>query len=133
MIMKDKLKAKRKNTRYHIELEATIILSDNSSFKGKTKNLSFGGAYLYCVDSISLPEGETCFFELSLEGTPQSSVLKFICNIIHVDNAGVGVQFISIDLFDYKQFKNLMVFNSHDPDALLAELEKSPGLDIKEE
>ncbi len=131
--MKDKLKAKRKNTRYHIELEATIILSDNSSFKGKTKNLSFGGAYLYCVDSMSVPEGETCFFELTLKGSPHPSIIKFYCNVIHVDDAGFGLKFINIDISDYERFKNLMVYNSPDPDALLAELEKSPGLDIKAE
>ena len=131
--MKDKLKAKRKNTRHHIELDATIIVSDNSLFKGKTKNLSFGGAYLYCVDSISVPENEKCFFELSLKGAPQPSTLKFYCNIVHADDAGIGLKFISIDLFDYEQFKHLMLFNSTDPDALLAELEKNPGLEIKEE
>ena len=129
--MNNKLKENRKNTRYHIELEGKIILSDNSSFKGKTKNLSFGGAYLYCVNSLSVPEGETCFLELTLEGTPQSRVLKFNCKTIHVNDSGVGLQFITIDIFGYEQFKNLMVFNSSDPDALLAELEKSPGLDIK--
>ena len=129
--MKNKLKEKRKNIRYHIELDGKIILSDNSSFKGKTKDLSFGGAYLYCVNSLSVPEGETCFLELTLEGTPQSSILKFYCKIIHVNDSGVGLQFINIDIFHYEQFKNLMVFNSSDPDALLAELEKSPGLEIK--
>ncbi len=131
--MKNKLKAKRKNTRYHIELEATLILSDNTSFKGKTKNLSFGGAYIFCVDSISVPENEKCFFELSLEGSPQPSILKFYCNIVHADEVGVGLKFISIDLFDYEQFKNLMIFNSTDPDALLAELEQNPGLEVKED
>lgn len=129
--MKNKLKAKRKNTRYHIELVATIILSDKSTFKGRTKNLSFGGAYLYCVDSISVPEGETCFLELSLEGSPHPTTIKLYCNIIHVDDTGLGLKFINIDIFDYEQFKTLMVFNSPDPDVLMAELEKSPGLEIK--
>ena len=131
--MKNKLKAKRKNTRYHIELDAAITLSDNSFLKGKTKNLSFGGAYLYCADSMSAPEGETCFLELTLKGSPHPSVIKFYCNVIHVEDEGFGLQFINIDILDYERFKNLMVYNSTDPDALLAELEKSPGLDIKAE
>lgn len=131
--MKDKLKAKRKNTRYHIELDAAIILSDNTSFKGKTKNLSFGGAYVYCIDSSSVPEGKKCFFELTLEGSPQSSTLKLYCTIVHANEVGVGLKFISIDILDYEQFKNLMIFNSPDPDALLAELETNPGLEINKD
>ncbi len=129
--MKKKLKEKRKNVRYHIELDAVITLQDNTSIKGKTKNLSFGGSYLNCTDAISMPEGNTCFLELHLKGTPQQNVIKFLCNIIHVQDDGVGLQFIDIDIVGYEQFKNLMVFNSPDPDALLAELVQHPGIEIR--
>jgi hypothetical protein len=131
--MDNGLKAKRKNTRYPIELDAAIILPDKSTVRGKTKNMSFGGVYMNCVDSKSLPEGQSCYLELSLEGPPNSTVIKFYAKILHVEEVGAGLKFISIDIFDYERFKKLMLFNSPDPDALLAELEKNPGLDIRKE
>lgn len=38
--------------------------------------------------------------------------------------------FINIDVKGYQLFKNLMIYNSSDADALMAELRKNPGLDI---
>jgi hypothetical protein len=121
---------RRKHTRISFELPAELKLAGNAVFQGKMINLSFSGAYLTCFDSANVPVGETGTFKLVLQPGPRPQAIHLKCRTVRSDDAGVGINFISIDIEGYHQFKNLMTYNSPEPDKLFAELEKNPGLEI---
>ncbi|MBC8413775.1 PilZ domain-containing protein [bacterium] len=128
--MTEDLKNRRKHTRVKFEIDFELILSD-MKIAGMTKNLSFGGAYLICESGVNPGEGQKGTLRLILNPMPQELAISFTGRIVHVEEGGLGLKFLSIDLEGYQEFKNLMIYNSSDPDKLRQELEKDPGLIIK--
>jgi c-di-GMP-binding flagellar brake protein YcgR len=122
---------RRKNSRNALKHDSELTLAGNAVYKGTTKNISFSGVYMYCQDSKNIPIGENGFFKIFIKSQKETVTISFLCQVIRTDDEGVGLKFIDIDLAGYQKFKNLMLYNSSDPDTLLAELEKSPGLEIK--
>jgi len=127
---------KRKHIRLNIQLEANIQSENGNTYDGKTKNISFGGLFLLMSPAEDINEGDSCNVTLLLnnEDSGHSIPLLFKCNVIHRREKGYGLQFICIDgLEAYSHFEKLMVFNSDDPDRLMAELDKHPGLIVKKD
>jgi hypothetical protein len=121
---------KRKHTRIPIHFTAALVFSDDDRHQGSTENMSFGGAYIKCKPLANTPRRDRCLFELILSSPPAELKIPIKCRLIRADDHGVGVQFLSIDIRDYEEFKKLMVFNSPSPEKLLAELEQEPGLAV---
>jgi c-di-GMP-binding flagellar brake protein YcgR len=128
--MRDNPKDRRKHTRVALELEAELQLDNSITAEGKTKNISFSGIFMYCVNAANIPVGGNGSLKIFLQADPHINIINFRCQVVRTDESGVGIRFINIDVNGYQQFKNLMIYNSSDPDMLLAELEKNPGLDI---
>lgn len=124
---------KRKNSRNSLKHDSELTLAGNAVYKGTTKNISFSGVYMYCQDSKNIPIGGNGFFKIFIKSQKETVTISFLCQVIRADDEGVGLKFINIDLAGYQQFKNLMLYNSPDPDTLLDELEKSPGLEIRKD
>ncbi len=57
-------------------------------------------------------------------------LIEFQCKFVRKQQNGIAVKFTSVNAFHYEHFKNLMVMNGDDPEKLLNELERSPGLII---
>ena len=120
----------RKHTRVTTELEAELTLEDKAHYRGKIKNISFSGAYLFCHNPSDITPGSTGQLSIILQSSPHQSTIEFACKIVRTDESGTGLKFISIDLAGYQQFRNMMIYNSADPDRLMDELGKIPGLQI---
>jgi c-di-GMP-binding flagellar brake protein YcgR len=120
---------RRKNSRNSLKQNSELALTEKTVYKGATKNISFSGVFMYCPDAQNIPIGETGFFKIFIKSEEETKTISFMCQVIRTDDKGVGLKFIDIDLEGYQKFKNLMLYNSSDPDALLAELEKHPGID----
>jgi len=127
--MENNPQEKRKHTRISINIDAELQTS-NGTFRGKMKNVSFSGIFIYCANSANIIIGETCYLKLILQTEPHPNIINFQCKIIRTDASGVGVRLTRVDMEGYQKFKNLMVYNSSNPDNLLDELNKNPGLEI---
>lgn len=127
--MENNPQEKRKHTRISINIDAELQTSIGT-FRGKMKNVSFSGIFIYCANSANIIIGETCSLKLILQTEPHPNIINFQCKIIRTDASGVGVRLTRVDMEGYQKFKNLMVYNSSNPDNLLDELRKNPGLEI---
>ncbi|KPA15331.1 Type IV pilus assembly PilZ domain protein [Candidatus Magnetomorum sp. HK-1] len=124
---------KRKHARLNIQLEAKIEDKNGNFYHGKTHNISFGGLFIK-VSPITLEKGDDCNITLLLNKEEAENVIPLIfkCKIVHVREKGYGVQYICIEgLEAYDHFEKLMILNSEEPDRLMAELDKHPGLIVK--
>lgn len=128
--MFDNTKDLRKHTRIPLELDAELRLDDSGTVNGKIKNMSFSGVYMRCINPEGIPVGRNGLLKIILQAEPHPHIINIRCRIIRTDESGAGIRFINIDIRGYQLFKNLMIYNSADPDKLLAELDKHPGLDI---
>jgi len=129
---------KRKHQRLKIKLDARIESENSSSIDGHTRNISFGGLFFEpsLITNDRLKEGEVCTLTLMLNNEDKANLipLMFQCKVAHSRKHGYGMQFLYIEgLEAYEHFEKMMVLNSEESESLLAELEKSPGLIVKDE
>jgi len=124
---------RRKNERLTIEMRAEIYLPEKGvKICGSTKNISFGGAFVLTdPKTSSIKKGEHVVLSIILQKKPAEIALRIWSQVVHVQEHGVGLNFIHIDIEAYKHFKEMMVLNSPEPEALIKELSQSPGLEIK--
>lgn len=127
--MKNPFEEQRKHTRIPVNINAELQVS-KEIYKGKTKNISFSGVFIYCSNSANITIGETCYLKLILQPEPHPNTITLHCKVVRTDESGVGVKLNSVDMQGYLKFKNLMVYNSPAPDKLLDELGKNPGLEV---
>ncbi len=118
----------RKHLRLPIKLDAEMTRPDGSIHPGVTENISFGGVLLAFATAPTAVSGEQCKVSLLLQERTLS--LDIQCRVIHCTGNGIGFQFERISLEHYEHFKNIMVLHSPDPEQLLDELKRRPGLTI---
>ncbi len=118
----------RKHKRLSITVKTEITLPDGSVCQGESKNIGFGGMFIKTDDLTEITRDMECDASLILH---ESISIRLRCRVIHIQDDGVGFNFISINVLDYEHFKNLMVANSPDPEKLLEEEEQHPGLVIE--
>lgn len=121
----------RKHTRLSIEVAIEINIPDGTLHYGKTKNISFGGMYVNIEKQLNIKHGDKCSITLVLQDQPDKVDIKFQCKTVHLNKKGIGFKFISINAEDYQDFKYLMINHSPEPQLLLDELSKHPGIDIQ--
>jgi len=122
----------RKNLRLPIEVASELLISDNALHHCKTKNISFGGICLISEKPLNVVPGNECNVTLLITENKRFNV-KFKCVVVHtsVDKKEVGCKYINIRVENYQDFKSFMINRSTDPDRLLDELSKNPGLDMR--
>ncbi len=121
----------RKYTRLPLEMAVEVITAEHGTLSGRTRNISFGGMLLKIDGQEKLQAGDKINLLLIIQeqqGTEERVQIEFESTVVHKSPAGVGIKFIAMDISQYHHFKNLMVLNSPDPDQLLEELRKNPGL-----
>ena len=124
---------KRKHKRLNLQIEAKLEDTDGNIYKGKTNNISFGGLFIE-LSPVTLNKDDKCNITLLLNTDESENIIPiaFECKIVHARKKGYGVQYICIDGLDaYNHFEKLMVLNSDEPEILMTELEKNPGLIVK--
>lgn len=117
---------RRKHQRLALQLPATLVVPDGG-YPAQTRDISFGGAF---VQAHRLPEvaiGEPCRVIIELADGVLIEVRGTVCRI-EID--GMSVQFTATDVASYEHLKAVMLFNCPDPDRLLEELSRHPGLSV---
>jgi c-di-GMP-binding flagellar brake protein YcgR len=123
-------KERRKHTRVPLCFHAELSFADGEIYDGLTENISFGGAYIVCEGLADTLRRDSCTVTIISPSDDEPLRIPIKCRIVRAEQRGVGIRFISMDINDYHKFKKLMVYNSSEPDTLLAELEKDPGLAV---
>ena len=121
----------RKHQRLSIELPVTIHLEDGTEVSGISKNISFSGSFIQYESASQIAADSSCTVTFILQEGSDPIMIKFKASIVHSKPEGVGVEFKAIFAEDYNEFVYLMVNNSPDPDGLLAEVSRHPGIKIQ--
>ncbi len=108
---------KRKNiridfkTKVVLKCEGQTILSDADS-----RDISLKGMFIKTDQMLKV--GTPCDLELILSGASTNLSIAIKGEIARQGDGGIGVSFGGIDLDSYWHLKNLLLYNSQDPDAL---------------
>ena len=114
-------KERRRNTRVPFQTTADVIFSDTCRYdQCATENLSVTGVSVIGITKHSI--GETCDLSLALSGCTSHLRLNMKGKIVRVDADRIAVHFIEIDLDSFYHLKNIIYYNSNDPDTIEQEL-----------
>lgn len=106
---------RRSNLRIPMSIGASLNFSNGTTLTGKTKNISFGGAFVRFLNIPIVEIGD--YLSLELFGR-----VKFTVKVIHFNKDGLGFQFDFILIKYYESFKKMMLHNASDPERLIKEL-----------
>lgn len=116
---------KRRNIRASFHAEVWISLLDTPDEneicipEGQTRDISLRG--IYCISSSKLPIGTMCRLSFYIQGQskPEFSVKA---RVARVDENGMGFEFVEMTLDDLTFLKNLMYYNTGDPERVDQEM-----------
>ncbi len=111
---------RRQNTRVTFQTTADLMFSDKNYTRCETENLSIKGVSVLGITGHKL--GEICELTLSLSGSTSELLLKMKGEIVRADANSIALHFSEIDLDSFYHLKNIIYYNSEDPDTIKSEL-----------
>jgi hypothetical protein len=129
----DEVKNRRIHTRLALQLDAEVEVDGTVVARGFTRNISFGGVCVDCAPASLLVVQKICILRMLLTDGPEPATITISAEVVRTEGNCFSLRFRATDPDSFNHFKNIMVFNADDPDALLAELERSPGLQVKKD
>ncbi len=114
--MTDEHHDRRDNVR--VSFHATVDLDfAGQKYSGcETENLSTKGVLVLGI--LNRSEGDTCDIALHLSGTSDDISLTMQGEVVRREDNGIGVHFTEMDLDSYTHLRNIIYYNSDDPDTL---------------
>ena len=121
---------RRKNQRLPIAMKAEIYVPGKHKYEGQTRDISFGGVFVTFSPVPEIEEGENAVLSIFLQEQPTELAIRIWSSVTHKQEGGLGFGFININIEDYTHFRQMMVFNSPDSEALQEELREHHGLEV---
>lgn len=112
----------RRFSRVRFKVAATITVADHR-FQGEVENLSMTGMYLVTTERLALADAVE--IAITLVGALPEVVVRFDGRVSRIDENGLAFRFELIDLDSYLHLKNIIAYNSDDPDKVLEEIGQS--------
>lgn len=109
-------KNRRKNERVPFQTSASLCYADVVYENMDVLDLSMRGAFVAGVSGMKV--SDQCRIELFLSGASSSLRLEMLGEVVRVSNEGVGLHFIELDPDTFFHLKNIVYYNSEDPDHL---------------
>lgn len=110
----------RKNTRVPFQVVISLDFPDKSHVDCKTADLSLKGVFVPDITGHTI--GENCLITLSLAGSTSHLKLRMKGTVIRVKQDGLALHFYEMDLDSFFHLKNILYYNSEDPDKLAEEI-----------
>jgi len=86
----------------------------------QTRDISLKG--IYCYSDIKFSVGTTCELELHFTDTSSKLVLFLKGRVVRTDEEGMGIKFEEMDLDSFFSLKNILNYNTGDPEQIDREL-----------
>lgn len=110
---------KRQNTRVPFKITISLDFPDQRHAECETTDLSLKGVFVLGVTGHQV--GENCRVSLQLAGSTSHLTLQMKGKVVRVEENGLAMNFSEMDLDSFFHLKNILYYNSADPDTLDAE------------
>lgn len=116
--MSQRVEAERRQKK-RVDFKTHIILTTDDSevhLDGSSKDLSLKGVYVNTDEALAI--GSKCRVEIRLTGMTEDLILRMIGRIVRQEPDGLAVVFKTMDLDSYTHLKNIVRYNTSDPDSI---------------
>ena len=110
------MKNKRKNSRVPFQVVINLDFPGQSHAECETADLGLKGVFVLGVTGHKI--GENCLISLRLIGSTSHLTLKMKGTVVRAEEEGVALHFYEMDLDSFFHLKNILYYNSEDPDVL---------------
>jgi len=107
---------RRKNSRVPFRATVTLTFGAKRYEQCETRDLSMKGVFVKGITGHK--PGERCALELCLTGTTSNLCLQMQGEIVRCQEDGCGLRFAEVDLDSFYHLKNILYYNSENPDSL---------------
>ena len=107
---------RRKNSRVPFQATITLIFPEKIYRDCETRDLSLKGVFVLGIADHEL--GEQCDVSLHLVGASSALALKMKGEVVRTESDGLALHFYETDLDSFYHLKNILYYNSGDPDKL---------------
>jgi hypothetical protein len=112
---------RRKKTRVNFEAQVIVRTKDAELIsQANSRNISLRGVYI--VTKHDIPADTHCEVEILLTGTSSRLSIQVQGTVVRKEKEGIGIAFESIDPDSYFHLRNLIMYNTSDPDEVEKEL-----------
>ena len=105
---------------FETELSVCSLENGTEIQADRTRDISMKG--LYCTCRRHLPEGSPVTVKLVLTGTSSELKLRIEGHVVRRDEDGMAIFFDSMGLDAFIHLKNILYFNSGDPEKIDREI-----------
>ena len=114
-VVKENKRAKvRVDFKTRIEID---VYSSAIRLIGDSRNLSLKGIYVVTAEEV--PLNARCRVQIFLSGTAEPFSIVIEGTVVRKEPAGIAISFDSMDLDDYAELKNIVRYNTEEPDTIV--------------
>ena len=84
---------------------------------GDSRNLSLRGIFVVTTENV--PLNARCRVQIFLSGTIAPYSIKTEGTVVRKETGGIAINFDSMDLDSYTELKNIVRYNTEDPDTIV--------------
>lgn len=117
---------RREWTRVSVVVDVEVGPEGHPKISGQARDVSIKGLYL--VTPKTLPSGTVCRLNLLLSGTQTPVYVRVSGRVVYVDDSGMAIEFFQVDPESFVHLRNLVLYNSADPDQVEREFQSHLGL-----
>ncbi len=108
---------KRRFSRIKFDIEA-LLQNGDDVYEGHVSNLSLKGMYFEYNGLPPLSSGSNVLATIQLIGHSSSLQIDVKCEIVRLDDDGVALKFIELDMDSFMHLKNIVSYNDGDPEKI---------------
>lgn len=108
-----------RRSKIRVDFQTQIVVTINDSaiqMDADSKNLSLKGIFVETMEDV--PVDSRCRVQVFLVGTTEPKPLIMDGTVVRKEPKGVGIAFDSMDLDSYTELKNIVRYNTTDPDEI---------------
>ncbi len=117
---------KRDFTRAETHVAAEIQLEDGRCIGGEIEDVSIKGVLIACDEEVAA--GSRCSVRLDLRAGSAEIRVKANGAVKRATDAGLAVEFDSVDSDGFEHLRNLVLYNAQDTEQVEEEFEGSVGI-----
>ena len=114
-------------SRMRVNFQTTVELQtkDGRLLPSASRDLSLRGVFV--MTGAQLPLGAPCQLTIQLTGGSSKTVFAAEGIVARQAPDGLGIEFTTMDTDSFFHLRNIVLYNSEDPDGFLVECENRPG------
>lgn len=117
---------RREFTRVPFEMDVDVELESRDRIAARSKDVSLKGLFLQCEPQPTV--GVTCAATLHFAGRDVDLRIETVGRVVRADEGGIGIEFSAVNSGGLDHLKNLVLYNSNEPDAVMREFNTHVGI-----